>query len=336
MSYSMPRTILDCIGDTPLLGLQIEHEGEQWNISAKCEFLNPSGSVKDRIARYMIERAEERGLLGPGSVVVEGTSGNTGIGLSLVAAVKGYPVIIVMPENMTGERVRILEHLGARICLSPAEESFEGAVERVRMLLDSDERLITTDQFGNEDNVSCHYETTGQEILRQSHGPIDAFVAGIGTGGTLMGVAMALREVSPDIEIVAVEPDESAVLSGDDNIREHPIAGIGDGFIPDIVDQRAIDWVERVPGDDAVQLAKKLARTHGLLVGVSSGANILAAIATQKRLGKGANVVTVLPDRAERYFSTELFWKGPRRKTRRCEECGECVYVEISDDEGVA
>jgi cysteine synthase A len=286
--------------------------------------MNPSGSIKDRIAKYMIEKAEREGLLRPGSTVVEATSGNTGIALSMVAAVKGYKILVVMPEQMTGERVKIMSNLGASLCLTPKEFGFQGAVAKAKKIADSDEQYFLTNQFCNPDNALAHYHTTGREILQQMVGRVDAFVAGIGTGGTLMGVGKAIREKNPQVRLIAVEPDEAAILSGHTHLGDHKIAGIGDGFIPEIVDMHLIDEVIAIKSDDAIEMTKSLSHQHGLMVGISSGANILASIQVLKDIGLDKNVVTVLPDRTERYFSTDLYQPG-KEQIRQCRNC-ECPF----------
>jgi cysteine synthase A len=324
------QSILDFVGNTPMMELTVEHEGRSWRFFAKLEFMNPTGSVKDRIARYIIEKAEERGELKPDSIVVEATSGNTGIGLAMVAAVKGYKLVIVMPEHMSMERRKIMTGLGAELCLTPTAESFAGARARVEAMAAKDPRVYLTRQFQNPDNTECHYETTGVEILRQLAGTrIDAFVAGIGTGGTLMGVGRRLRAVNPGVKLVAVEPTEAAILSGCVNMGVHQIAGIGDGFIPEIVDVKQLDWVEAVPGAVAVAMARHISAKYGMMVGVSSGANVLAVIGALRRLGPDANVVTVLPDRSERYFSTDLYASKREEIVRTCQKNCENAFCEF-------
>ena len=319
------ESVLNSIGNTPLQKLNVGFRGQTYGIFGKLEFVNPSGSIKDRIAKYMIEQAEQRGLLGPGSIIVEATSGNTGIALSMVAAAKGYKMLVVMPEHMTGERVKIMANLGACICLTPKNEGFEGAVARANDMSKSDRHYFLTDQFRNPDNIMAHYHTTGQEIIQQVDGKIDAFVAGVGTGGTLMGVGKALREKNEKIRLIAVEPDEAAVLSGQKDLRDHKIAGIGDGFVPEIVNMSVIDQVVRVRSDDAVEMTKKLSTNLGLMVGVSSGANVLASIQVLDEIGRDKKVVTVLPDRAERYFSTDLFL-ADETQIRQCTMHCECPF----------
>lgn len=319
----MPKTILDCIGRTPMLLLELEHEGERYKIPCKAEFMNPTGSVKDRIACYMVEQAEKRGELRAGSVIVEVSSGNTGIALAQVAAVKGYRLIILMPEHMSRERVCLLQSLGAEVCLTPQKEGFSGALTRLLNIVESSPNAYCPRQFENPDNVGAHYAHTGPEIWEQMAGELDAFVDGVGTGGTLMGVGRFLREHNPKLHLVAVEPDEAAIMSGSSELCGHKIAGIGDGFIPAIMDMKQVDRVEAVGSDEAVEMAKRLSREFGLMVGISSGANVLAAIRTLKRVGRHKSVVTILPDRSERYFSTDLYlnteWPPLRHCTPECE-----------------
>ncbi|MEO0107956.1 MAG: cysteine synthase family protein, partial [candidate division WOR-3 bacterium] len=292
--------------------------------------MNPTGSIKDRIARYIIEHAEARGELRPGSVIVEATSGNTGIALAMVAAVKGYRLIVVMPEHMSRERRRIMSFLGAELCLTPTIESFAGARLRAEAMAGGDPKVFLPRQFQNPDNVMCHYQTTGQEIVAAlGECRIDALVAGVGTGGTLMGVGQRLRELTPECRLVAVEPAEAAILSGCKRLVAHQIAGIGDGFVPELLDVQQLDWVEAVPSADAVVMAKHIALEHGMMVGVSSGANVLATINVLRRLGPDARVVTVLPDRAERYFSTELFAQRQDEIVRACRQNCENPFCEF-------
>ncbi|OPZ99457.1 MAG: Cysteine synthase [Planctomycetes bacterium ADurb.Bin412] len=289
--------ILSLIGNTPLIRLRGQ------NIYAKAEFLNPGGSIKDRVAVAMIEGAERVGRLKPDSIIVEPTSGNTGIGIALVGRLKGYPVRIVMPENMSQERKKLIKVLGADLILTPATKSLPGAVEKVRRLAAEDPRVFVPQQFENPDNPRVHYEETAHELWRQMAGEIDCFVAGVGSGGTLQGIGKFLKEQKPDVHIVAVEPkDVSALLGHEPGL--HQIQGIGDGFIPAVLDVSLIDEVIEVTDDDAIETTRQLGRDFGLLVGISSGANVWAARQLSTRL-KG-NIATVLPDRAERYFSTSL------------------------------
>lgn len=289
--------ILDLIGNTPLIRLKNE------NIYAKAEFLNPGGSIKDRVALSMFEGAERDGKLKPDSIVVEPTSGNTGIGIAMVGRLKGYRVIIVMPENMSDERKSLITSLGAELILTPAEESIGGAVEKVKQIQAEDDRVYVPQQFENPDNPKVHYEETAHELWRQMTGDISCFVAGVGSGGTLQGVGTFLKEHKPDVKIVAVEPKNVAALLGHEP-GLHQIQGIGDGFIPEILDPAIVDEVIEVTDDDAINTTRELGHNMGLLVGISSGANIWAARKMSKKLG--GNIATILPDRAERYFSTSL------------------------------
>jgi cysteine synthase A len=298
------KNILDAIGKTPLLRIRFTGEGDAV-LLAKLEFLNP-GSIKDRMALYMVKMAEKRGILKPGMTIIEATSGNTGIAFSMISAVKGYRMIAVMLENMSQERQQIMRAFGARVILTSAKKGPQGAIEKRDKLARKIPHSWIPDQFGNNDNVIAHQRTTGREIIKQTGGKVNVFVAGVGTGGTLMGVAKALKEVKPKVKIVAVEPAESAVLSGK-KPGLHGIQGIGEGFIPALVDFRLIDEVITVSTKKARQMARRLAKKEGMLVGISSGANIVAALRMAQKLGKGKVVVTVLPDRGERYLSTELF-----------------------------
>jgi len=289
--------ILNLIGNTPLIRLKGE------NIYAKAEFLNPGGSIKDRVAMSMLEGAERDGKLKPDSIIVEPTSGNTGIGVALVGRLKGYKVRIVMPENMSDERKKLIQALGGELILTPAGKSIQGAVDLVRDMQRKDSRVYVPQQFENPDNPRVHYEETAHELWRQMTGDIDCFVAGVGSGGTLQGVGKFLKEHKPDVKIVAVEPkDVSALLGHEPGL--HQIQGIGDGFVPAILDVSLVDEVVEVTDDDAIRTTRQLGRDHGLLVGISSGANVWAARwMAEKMTGK---IATVLPDRAERYFSTSL------------------------------
>jgi len=295
-------TILDAIGHTPLIRLRKLTRGELY---VKAEFLNPGGSVKDRVGRFLLEQAERAGKLKSGSIVVEPSSGNTGIGLSLAGVQMGYRVIVVMPENMSEERKKIIRALGGELVLTPAKKGIEGAVETVEAMAAEDERIFVPQQFENPDNPEIHYRSTAPEIWEDLGGRIDAFVAGVGSGGTLQGVAKFLKEKGSKAHIVAVEPENSAALLG----REpglHQIQGIGDGFIPAILDTSLLSDILTVTDEDAIETTRALAREEGMLVGTSSGANVWASIQMMERLGPEAVVVTVAPDRAERYFSTSL------------------------------
>jgi cysteine synthase A len=289
--------ILDLIGNTPMVQLRGE------NVFVKAEFLNPGGSVKDRVALAMIEGAERDGRLNANSIIVEPTSGNTGIGIALVGRLKGYRVRIVMPENMSIERKKLICTLGAELVLTPADEGIKGSVDYVEKMAEEDSNVVVCQQFQNPDNPRIHYEETAHELWRQMRGEVECFVAGVGSGGTLQGVGKFLKEHNKEISIVAVEPkDVSAILGHEPGL--HQIQGIGDGFIPDILDVSMVDEVIEVTDDDAIETTRQLGRDYGLMVGISSGANVWAARQLARR-HKG-NITTVLPDRAERYFSTAL------------------------------
>ncbi|MBN1440747.1 MAG: cysteine synthase A [Anaerolineales bacterium] len=291
------HSVLDLIGNTPLVRLS----GEK--IFAKAEFLNPGGSIKDRVALAMIEGAERAGRLQAGSIIVEPTSGNTGIGIALIGQVKGYRVRIVMPEDMSEERKKLIRALGAELVLTPPREGIRGAVECVRRMAAEDPKVFVPQQFENPDNPRVHYEATARELWRQTAGDLACFVAGVGSGGTLQGVGKYLKEQNPKIKVVAVEPQNvSAILGHEPGL--HQIQGIGDGFVPAILDLALVDEVVEVSDDDAISATRRLGRENGLLVGISSGANVWAARQLAARVP--GNVATVLPDRAERYFSTSL------------------------------
>ncbi|MDD4735327.1 MAG: cysteine synthase A [Kiritimatiellae bacterium] len=289
--------ILELIGNTPLIRLKDEP------IYAKAEFLNPGGSIKDRVALSMIEGAERDGRLTPGAVIIEPTSGNTGIGIALVGRLKGYRVIIVMPEGMSDERKKLIRALGGELELTPDKESIPGAVAKAEQLVTEIPHAIMLQQFKNPDNPRVHYEETAHEIWRQTGGNIDFFVSGIGSGGTLQGVGAFLKERKSGIRLFAVEPKNVSALLGHEP-GLHQIQGIGDGFIPDILDVSMVDDVFEVTDADAIETTRQLGRQYGLLVGISSGANVWGARQIAKK--HAGNIVTILPDRAERYFSTAL------------------------------
>lgn len=291
------NNILSLIGNTPLIRL-----GEE-NVFAKAEFLNPGGSIKDRVALAMIEGAERAGRLGPDLIIVEPTSGNTGIGIALVGRLKGYQVRIVMPEGMSEERKKLIRLLGAELVLTPAQDNIRGAVERVRQMEAQDPRIFVPQQFENPDNPRVHYEETARELWQQMTGDIACFVAGVGSGGTLQGIGKFLKEHKPDTLVLAVEPKNASALLGHEP-GLHQIQGIGDGFVPAVLDVSLVDDVIEVTDKDALEMTRQLGRDYGLLVGISSGANVWAARQLAHRV-KG-NIATVLPDRAERYFSTAL------------------------------
>jgi len=300
------NSVLDLIGLTPLIRLNRVVPPGSATVWAKLECTNPGGSVKDRIGLAMIEAAEKDGVLKPGGTIVEPTSGNTGVGLAMVAAVKGYRVILVMPESMSVERRRLLTAYGAEVMLTPGAEGMSGAVKRAREIVAENPGYFMPQQFDNPANPEAHRRTTAQEILAQTADPIDAFVAGVGTGGTLTGVGEVLRERYPDILVVAVEPAGSPVLSRGQP-GPHKIQGIGADFVPSVLNQENIDEVLSVADDDAMEMARRLAREEGLLVGPSSGAAAHAAAEIATRLGSSKTVVTILPDTGERYLSTELY-----------------------------
>ncbi len=289
--------ILELIGNTPLLQLRNE------SIFAKAEFLNPGGSIKDRVALAMLEGAQRDEKLRPDSIIAEPTSGNTGIGLALVGRLMGYRVHIVMPEGMSEERKKLIRALGAELILIPDEEGLTGAVRKVEEMAAQDSRVFVPQQFQNPENPRVHYEQTARELWRQTGGNIDCFVAGVGSGGTLQGVGQFLKEQNKDIQIVAVEPENRSALLGHEP-GLHQIQGIGDGFIPDVLDVSLVDAVVEVSDDDAIETTRQLGRDLGLLVGISSGANVWAARKLAQTVS--GNIATVLPDRAERYFSTAL------------------------------
>lgn len=288
-------SVLDAIGNTPLIKID--------NVYAKLESVNPSGSIKDRVALEIIEAAERAGELKKGYTIVEASSGNTGISLSMVAAVKGYKIIIVMPENMSEERKQMMKAFGAELILTSKSGSLKETIEKAEEIAKRPNTFLAR-QFSNPNNIKAQ-EKTGEEILKEI-GPVDAVVAGVGTGGTLMGISNVMKKVNPGLKVIAVEPEEAAVMFGGSNvrIREHKIQGIGDGFIPQLIDMNRIDEVFTVGSEEAVEMTRELSRKYGLLVGISSGANMLIALKVAKDYDK---VVTVLPDRGERYLSMDLF-----------------------------
>ncbi len=303
------RQLTDLVGNTPLVELQNLPEEEQVkaNILAKLEYLNPGGSVKDRIALSMIEDAEQQGILKPGSIIVEPTSGNTGIGLAWIARAKGYRAILTMPETMSIERRNLLRARGAELVLTPGAQGMKGAIAKAQELAATLENAVLLQQFENPANPLKHYRTTAEEIWRDTEGQVDVFVAGVGTGGTITGVGRRLKELNPKIEIIAVEPDASAVLSGEQP-GPHKIQGIGAGFIPGILDRDVIDRIVRVTDHDALLTGRRLSLREGLLTGISSGAAAFAAIQIGREAGyENKNIVVLLPDTGERYLSTPLF-----------------------------
>ncbi len=296
------KNILDQIGNTPIVCLRSLTGAD---IFAKAEYLNPGGSIKDRVALFMLEEAIRKGRLKPGDTIVEPSSGNTGIGMALVGGLLGFKVIIVMPENMSEERKKIIRALGADVILTPAEKSLAGSVEKAREIQESKNNIFIPQQFENPDNPLTHYLTTGPEIWFQLRHHVDIFVSGLGSGGTLGGVGKYLKERDEKTIIVAVEPKNVSALLGHEP-GLHRIEGIGDGFIPPVLDTSLIDDVMEVTDEDAIDTCRKLARSAGLLVGTSSGANVWACEQMAEKYGKDKIIATVLPDRAERYFSTSL------------------------------
>ncbi|MDR0986668.1 MAG: cysteine synthase A [Ruminococcus sp.] len=301
------NSITDLIGRTPLLNLTGFNRMYDVNIFAKLEYFNPAGSVKDRIAKAMIEDAEERGILQPGGTLIEPTSGNTGIGLAAIAAAKGYKVILTMPEMMSIERRKLLAAYGAEIVLTEGAKGMKGAIAKADELQKATPRSIIPGQFVNPSNPAMHYATTGPEIWEDTDGTVAAFIAGVGTGGTLSGVGKFLKEKNPDIRIIAAEPSDSPVLS-QGRAGAHKIQGIGAGFVPDTLDTSIYDEVITVTADDAFETGRKVGKSDGILVGISSGAALWAAAQVSSRGEfKGKNVVVLLPDTGERYLSTALF-----------------------------
>lgn len=301
--------LTDLIGNTPLLELSkyAREAGLQAQIVAKVEFFNPGGSVKDRIALGMIEEAEQKGLLSPGGTIIEPTSGNTGIGLALVAAVKGYRLILTMPETMSVERRKIVKAYGAEVILTPGKDGMSGAIQKAEELQQQISGSIILRQFSNPTNPAKHYQTTGKEIWEQTAGKVDIFVAGVGTGGTISGVGSYLKSLNPDIRIVAVEPKSSPVLNGGQS-GPHKIQGIGAGFVPENYNASVVDEVFDVDNDDAIRTSRELTRKEGLLVGISAGAAAYAATEIARRPENvGKRIVVLLPDTGERYLSTVLY-----------------------------
>ena len=303
------RQITDLIGHTPLVELSkySKFRGVETPVIAKIEYFNPGGSVKDRIAWAMIEEAEKAGKLKPGATIIEPTSGNTGVGLALVAAVKGYRLILTMPETMSIERRSLVKAYGAQEKLTDGKEGMKGAIKAAEQLRDSIEGSIILGQFTNQANPHMHYQTTGPEIWQDTDSRVDIFVAGVGTGGTVAGIGKYLKEQNPDIHVVAVEPADSPVLSGGKS-GPHKIQGIGAGFVPETYDSTYIDEVFKVENDQAILTGRQLAHQEGLLVGISSGAAAFAATEIARRPeNKGKQIVTLFPDTGERYLSTVLY-----------------------------
>lgn len=306
---NIKNNLTELIGNTPMLRLNNMERtySSEASVIAKLEMFNPGGSAKDRIALNMINDAEAKGILKPGATIIEPTSGNTGVGLAWIAGLKGYKLILTMPETMSRERQLLLKAYGAELVLTTGSKGMGGAIEKAKELNSEIEGSVILQQFCNPANPEAHYNTTAEEIWRDTDGKIDVFVAGVGTGGTISGTGRKLKEKNPEIELIAVEPDSSAVISGDQP-GPHKIQGIGAGFIPDTLDTKIIDRVFRVKNDDAMATARELANKEGMLCGISSGAAAYAAMKlSQDNRYKGKNIVVLLPDTGERYLSTELF-----------------------------
>ena len=303
------ENLTQLVGNTPLLKLHNfgEAEGAVAHLVVKLESYNPLGSVKDRIALAMVEDAEQKGTLSEGSVLIEPTSGNTGIGLAFVSAIKKYRLILTMPETMSIERRNLLKALGAELVLTPGGEGMKGAIAKAKQLQSEIPNAVILQQFENQSNPQIHYDTTGEEVWRDTDGKVDIFVSGVGTGGTVSGAGKRLKELNPAIQVVAVEPTDSPVLSGG-NPGPHKIQGIGAGFIPGTYDASVVDRVFTVSNDDAIRTSRKLAKVEGLLVGISSGAAAFAALQLAKEPeNAGKTIVAILPDTGERYLSTVLY-----------------------------
>ncbi len=304
---SIAEDVTQLVGNTPLVRLHRVSEGAVADVIAKLEYFNPGGSVKDRIGVAMLDAAEEAGLIKPDTIILEPTSGNTGIALAMVAAARGYKLVLTMPDTMSTERRVLLRAYGAELVLTPGKDGMPGAIAKAEELAKSDQRYFVPQQFENLANPAIHRATTAEEVWAQTDGKIDFFVAGVGTGGTITGVAQALKERKPDLKFIAVEPSASPVLSGGQK-GPHPIQGIGAGFIPPVLDESLVDEIITVGNEHALNLARRLATEEGLLVGISSGAAVVAALEVARRPeNQGKVVVVVLPSSGERYLSTVLF-----------------------------
>ena len=309
MKKNIAEVITDLIGNTPLLRVNSFARVSELSVAplAKLEYFNPAGSVKDRAALYMILDAEERGLLKPGATIIEPTSGNTGVGLAFICTTRGYKLILTMPDTMSRERMSLLKAYGAQLILTPGKEGMAGSIAKAQELCDTIEGAVILQQFENNANPAAHYNTTAEEIWRDTEGNIDAFVACVGTGGTISGTARRLKELNPSIKVIGVEPAASPVLNGGEK-GTHKIQGIGAGFVPSIYDASVVDEVFCVTDEEAMSATRMLAATEGVLTGFSSGAALHAAAELIRRGGyDGKNVVVLLPDGGERYLSTELY-----------------------------
>jgi cysteine synthase len=304
---SIAEDVTQLVGNTPLVRLRRVTEGAVADVIAKLEYFNPGGSVKDRIGVAMLDAAEEAGLIKPDTIILEPTSGNTGIALAMVAAARGYKLVLTMPDTMSIERRVLLRAYGAELVLTPGKDGMPGAIAKAEELAKSDQRYFVPQQFENPANPAIHRATTAEEVWKQTDGKIDFFIAGVGTGGTITGVGQILKERKPDVKVIAVEPAASPVLSGGQK-GPHPIQGIGAGFVPPVYDEGVVDEIITVGNDHALNLARRLATEEGLLVGISSGAAVVAALEVARRPeNKGKQVVVVLPSSGERYLSTVLF-----------------------------
>jgi cysteine synthase A len=304
---SIAEDVTQLVGNTPLVRLRRVTEGAVADVVAKLEYFNPGGSVKDRIGVAMLDAAEEAGLIKPDTIILEPTSGNTGIALAMVAAARGYKLVLTMPDTMSIERRVLLRAYGAELVLTPGKEGMPGAIAKAEELAKSDQRYFVPQQFENPANPAIHRATTAEEVWKQTDGKIDFFIAGVGTGGTITGVGQILKERKPDVKVIAVEPAASPVLSGGQK-GPHPIQGIGAGFVPPVYDEGVVDEIITVGNEHALNLARRLATEEGLLVGISSGAAVVAALEVARRPeNKGKVIVVVLPSSGERYLSTVLF-----------------------------